>query len=103
LRLLDPRAPSLLPPRRSSDLTERGHAGDGSGKLIASPILHVFALEPIHHVVAGGISAALSHRADFTEALHVAQVIGIDLFARERDRKSTRLNSSHVKISYAVC
>src|SRR5690606_39429709 len=25
-----------------------------------------------------------------------------DLQARERDRKSTRLNSSHVKISYAV-
>src|SRR5690349_22902092 len=28
---------------------------------------------------------------------------GLDLIAGAKDRKSTRLNSSHVEISYAVC
>src|SRR3989442_3223483 len=45
---------------------------------------------PVHQVVVG---AARSSRAVFQDLLHV----GI-----QSDRKSTRLNSSHVRISYAV-
>src|SRR5690606_42084894 len=33
---------------------------------------------------------------------HTARFSGERIVARSRDRKSTRLNSSHVKISYAV-
>src|SRR3712207_7014641 len=34
--------------------------------------------------------------------LAIAQVLGIELCLRLSDRKSTRLNSSHANISYAV-
>src|SRR5690606_40879351 len=38
----------------------------------------------------------------FGASPHAERVITADPLARYRDRKSTRLNSSHVKISYAV-
>src|SRR5439155_21956105 len=41
---------------------------------------------------------ALGHGAELNEL----QAKFDDVFARKRDRKSTRLNSSHVAISYAV-
>src|SRR5690606_40229001 len=50
------------------------------------------------HGAAGGVGAAATQIAK----LHGATVIGT-ASTEERDRKSTRLNSSHVKISYAVC
>src|SRR5436309_10890912 len=46
-----------------------------------------------------------SRREDLASAVRrLAQLLGeaLKLFARQSDRKSTRLNSSHVKISYAV-
>src|SRR5690606_41220188 len=43
------------------------------------------------------------HRADRLEAAQVAEAaVGSQQTVHPRDRKSTRLNSSHVKISYAV-
>src|SRR5690554_7596690 len=50
-----------------------------------------------------------SSRQDLVDVASVCDVLGIDLEVvnfskeyKERDRKSTRLNSSHVRISYAV-
>src|SRR5690606_41841583 len=74
-----PRALRSFPTRRSSDLLERARLAFGLG--------YADWLE---------LEAALeAHRAQVARGF--AQVFG----ARE-DRKSTRLNSSHVKISYAV-
>src|SRR5699024_12423056 len=40
--------------------------------------------------------------ADAKAAIHGAQIVMIGILPTLRDRKSTRLNSSHVSISYAV-
>src|SRR5690606_41531786 len=44
----------------------------------------------------GGIQTGYAHLSKFAPGLAVGDKVGT------RDRKSTRLNSSHVKISYAV-
>src|SRR3712207_8115408 len=49
-----------------------------------------------HHEGAGGIA----HQRRLLERLPLQKAV--DEPARERDRKSTRLNSSHANISYAV-
>ena len=55
-------------------------------------------MKPIKHLVVG-ISLAILVVAPIS----MAQVIEeITVTARKKDRKSTRLNSSHVVISYAV-
>src|SRR5699024_11821831 len=85
-----PRAPRILrsfPTRRSSDLhREREHRFDG---LLNRPglqrRLHVHVHQPPHEPEAG-----------------VVDMAGEDRPRGGRDRKSTRLNSSHVSISYAV-
>src|SRR5690606_40441784 len=71
------------------DLRRVGHRA-GNGQL---------AVEQIHQAALHGADLGLqARRRDFTLALHEAgQALLLDL-----DRKSTRLNSSHVKISYAV-
>src|SRR5690606_41829081 len=57
---------------------------------------------------AGGLARGRQHGDDEVAfGDEVAQLLGpgidaLDAFRRHRDRKSTRLNSSHVKISYAV-
>src|SRR5690606_40637999 len=66
--------------------------------------------EALHHQVADllrgdlALAGALELAHDATH--HAVDALGIDLPLPERhlhrDRKSTRLNSSHVKISYAV-
>src|SRR5256885_10124881 len=50
--------------------------------------------EPIHH--------NSSHFAPISDALSPAQAKVIAALAQGQDRKSTRLNSSHLVISYAV-
>src|SRR5207253_10813924 len=88
------RALTSVPTRRSSDLRYLGHpfasvmpyALDGAGRpvvLISSMAMHTQNLQ-----------------ADPRASLLVTQR-GLDP-PREEDRKSTRLNSSHVAISYAV-
>src|SRR5207249_11392833 len=93
LRALHP-----FPTRRSSDL--------------ARPLTHVEALEldylPPHLIVLGGgyvgLELAQAYRR-FGSRVTVIEA-GPRIMSREdpdvRDRKSTRLNSSHVSISYAV-
>src|SRR5690606_39395626 len=48
-----------------------------------------------------GICAAIKHRYDVDTVPHII-CGGFTKEETEKDRKSTRLNSSHVKISYAV-
>src|SRR5207249_11019718 len=92
--------PHSFPTRRSSDLDAIDPAAD------------VFAGQPIdgledlyEHVVGdvfrpGAVAAAEAH----AQVVHLVAVTGVDGCRVEygRDRKSTRLNSSHVSISYAV-
>src|SRR5690349_23674747 len=94
-----PPRPTLFPTRRSSDLmtglTSRvcvvvptaaplGAADAVTGSEPAASPKRASSAKPLGHVLDADLSA------------HV-----LELFTR-RDRKSTRLNSSHVEISYAV-
>src|SRR5207253_5611468 len=86
------RPPPPFPTRRSSDLAHTGPGQDTRfvvpalaqrltvAKRVGAPVVKVGNLEPVR------------------EFLHVRDVV--DAYAR--DRKSTRLNSSHVANSYAV-
>src|SRR5260221_2673752 len=49
----------------------------------------------------GGAAGQLHGNSGWRESIWVGQLPG-QRFVRERDRKSTRLNSSHTVISYAV-
>src|SRR5690606_41387062 len=87
------------PTRRSSDLTT-ARAGPGSG---VDVVLHEHAAQQL----AGGVARQIveeDHVARHLVAGQVALDVGLDLLrvGLRLDRKSTRLNSSHVKISYAV-
>src|SRR5690606_41078754 len=80
-----------FPTRRSADLTTQTevpfiHVADAAG---ASTLPDI-----VFYVAGGLIGAAGGDIQASSRTLLVDQV--------ERDRKSTRLNSSHVKISYAV-
>src|SRR5690606_41773984 len=85
-----------FPTRRSSDLNVKWNIFDRigitSGSKHGSIQRHVLALSSMleKHVV-GGAAVAIDRGSLLAKNL-------LDL----RDRKSTRLNSSHVKISYAV-
>src|SRR5688572_32480096 len=69
---------TLFPTRRSSDLSDR-HADDAKTATVA-PTGPAFVL---------ALPCVLGH-------------VAVRVAARRRDRKSTRLNSSHSQISYAV-
>src|SRR3712207_8374336 len=47
-------------------------------------------------------SATIDNGATFTQLEYLARVYAAQKHERHRDRKSTRLNSSHANISYAV-
>src|SRR5690606_41749103 len=97
------RAPHSFPTRRSSDL-ERGEdrglaeisaAGVADGRGLAVVVGMVFLDQGVVALTEDPPGRVVDHDgADRTAALLIA-------LARQ-DRKSTRLNSSHVKISYAV-
>src|SRR5690606_40892742 len=76
-----------FPTRRSSDL----HRGPRASALVELDVAEQPAVLRVR--VPEGVEGRALHRADPAEARHEA---------RRQDRKSTRLNSSHVKISYAV-
>src|SRR5207253_9852112 len=83
-----------FPTRRSSDL------GDGIAAVIEGPVLHKddAGLERQIELLA-------DHAGDVPvgELIPRADIIGfVDQALVDEDRKSTRLNSSHVAISYAV-
>src|SRR5699024_11666130 len=86
-----PRAPPSFPTRRSSDLV--GDYGDGSAP--PDPITPVDLLRVDPN---GTVSTAASDMSFANGMVLVAD--GRTLIVA--DRKSTRLNSSHVSISYAV-
>src|SRR5690606_39881162 len=92
-----PRLPSF-PTRRSSDLI-RG-IGDGATR---GERREARALAPAHQPVDGIVmdERALASAAGGEALREHAQHL-VELLAWQIDRKSTRLNSSHVKISYAV-
>src|SRR5690606_40892329 len=83
---------TLFPTRRSSDLTVEIavplEKADGGIILTAS-----------HNPKQWNALKLLNEKGEFLDAAQGAKILGI---AEEEDRKSTRLNSSHVKISYAV-
>src|SRR5688572_32108467 len=86
----DPRNLHSFPTRRSSDL---GAAGPMSG----------FDSIVIGAGVNGLVAAATLARAgDRVLVLEAGETIGAEGALAELDRKSTRLNSSHSQISYAV-
>src|SRR5207248_11623861 len=95
-RHLDPRHLHSFPTRRSSDLVDGG--------VIRSLIeLHDESARPIvasHYLGTLGIPA-LFDQSSFAELLLLPDARGAKSVI-EKDRKSTRLNSSHRTISYAV-
>src|SRR5690606_40548951 len=58
--------------------------------------------QPSLHTVVTIPDDALEHRIDQRHAQRGSDQHGVETRALSKDRKSTRLNSSHVKISYAV-
>src|SRR5690606_41220040 len=86
LRVPPHRHPHSFPTRRSSDLPDRGHDHrDDQNPPEAHPAAHVPTI-PMH-----AYSWASSRARSCC------------IMSPPADRKSTRLNSSHVKSSYAVC
>src|SRR5690606_40289943 len=83
-----PRAPPSFPTRRSSDLLER--------KLVEVKIFSDRGLFIRRHFRNEPFVRLLHPRCGRQLIEFVVEVAGL------QDRKSTRLNSSHVKISYAV-
>src|SRR5699024_12394744 len=91
-----------FPTRRSSDLNVPGPV-PGAAEC-AAPIRRVRELQPAH-VLGGTDRRHTVVRADLADG--VGQVVADGALGqveptRDLDRKSTRLNSSHVSISYAV-
>src|SRR3712207_7953698 len=66
-------------------------------------VLEDVGVHPGAHHLGGGAGSAVGHRVDQVEHLErVDQRQGNDDVVGGADRKSTRLNSSHANISYAV-
>src|SRR5690606_39346799 len=98
-----PRAPLSFPTRRSSDLSVLLHA-------VATLLVFLLLARLLPRTTAGSYGALAGASVFAVHPVHVeavANVVGqaellaaIALLAACEDRKSTRLNSSHVKISY---
>src|SRR5690242_21501484 len=96
---LPPRS-TLFPTRRSSDLGVLGVAGGLAGRLAVVPLL----LDADAVLLQPAAEGVVVHRQ------HLGRLHPLPLAVGERllqgpllqDRKSTRLNSSHMSISYAV-
>src|SRR5699024_12185264 len=90
-----------FPTRRSCDLSE-----NGIGRLDLVENRYVGMKSRGCYETPGGAIMLKAHRAMETLTLYreVAQSQSLHCpMGLEQDRKSTRLNSSHVSISYAVC
>src|SRR5690606_40616838 len=84
----DPRALHSFPTRRSSDLYDTDYAKEPSERMLALLSANSAAIAP-----APAVPEPLVAKLPAETSVAAAP---------EADRKSTRLNSSHVKISYAV-
>src|SRR5690606_40603617 len=80
--------------RRTLPTAQARGARKGSLPSSALPVGHFFGAEPLVALV--GVPAAIFFVESSDHALGMRRVDA------PKDRKSTRLNSSHVKISYAV-
>src|SRR5690606_41885258 len=87
--------PPSLPTRRSSDLDILGARGIRLDALVTAKVFHLLAA-----LIAEEILDRVEDRARMR--LDGNAVLGTQRVEIEGDRKSTRLNSSHVKSSYAV-
>src|SRR5690606_39579899 len=100
---VDPRVRSSFPPRRSSDL--------GGHLPLAAEARQARVVEPPERELERDLAPALAVARAVDHSHAAAAELGQELEAGDvterrgahlgRDRKSTRLNSSHVKISYA--
>src|SRR5690606_41979591 len=91
-----------LPTRRSSDLQTmperlQSLVDDGEN----AEVVLVFQREVVG--LPAEVIDQIRNSPMFDELTKLAQSIVYDSTLTREDRKSTRLNSSHVKISYAVC
>src|SRR5690606_42094051 len=97
------RAPHSFPTRRSSDLTPKGF-DNGQGNAYINPLRDA-KHGRIYRVSYKGEKEYKPVSMDRTSKRDLVNGLKSDnMFWRttaQRDRKSTRLNSSHVKISYA--
>src|SRR5690606_41145405 len=96
------RAPHSFPTRRSSDLTFPGQGilvaglrGGKDGQIVEAPVLD-------ERLVEARLALDDVDEVEDDPALASHDDVEIAQTHVEIDRKSTRLNSSHVKISYAV-
>src|SRR5690606_39439746 len=101
MRCCRPPDPPLFPSRRSSDLAYGMGLADLSAhrQMGIEEVLHAESYDKLQETVAGLVTQTheqLEQQGVGQDA--IADLINVQL----RDRKSTRLNSSHVKISYAV-
>src|SRR5690606_41526777 len=84
-----------FPTRRSSDLEAR------RAVLVEERVARQLAL-PVTNAIAGLLELrGVAERVDGVHRLHEREGV-VERHLHLEDRKSTRLNSSHVKISYAV-
>src|SRR5690606_41937834 len=83
---VDLRVPHSFPTRRSSDLDVVAELADPHRRELRVHVVEVLLERPAAHAVADDVDERQDARAGRVD----------------EDRKSTRLNSSHVKISYAV-
>src|SRR5690606_41380528 len=91
----DHRAAPSFPTRRSSDLGERDRAGEAFNDLVARGEISAPVVLGRDHLDCGSVASPYRETEGMAD--------GSDAIADwPLDRKSTRLNSSHVKISYAV-
>src|SRR5207249_10697627 len=96
-------APSVLPSfptRRSSDLALVG--GDAADKLVHRHAGGCRKPQPLAHLALRAGGDIHSRSEETPGARDVEENTRVAHWLDERDRKSTRLNSSHVSISYAV-
>src|SRR5690606_41875681 len=89
-----------FPTRRSSDLVL---SGTGESQLTGDvPDIAVLNILGARMVLTVTADTGAIHFFDFFDGIQIESSLIIDDAIGVRDRKSTRLNSSHVKISYAV-
>src|SRR5690242_21126425 len=91
-----PRTPHSYPTRRSSDLVMQGPAGSQTSE---AEIYTFLAAAGGAGVTTLAIQTALLLRNSPEKARPSTCLVDLDF---QQDRKSTRLNSSHMTISYAV-
>src|SRR2546430_9437120 len=74
----------------------------GSDRVVRALQQHVGAVAEPHEVALGRVEVEPAGQAHLGARTHVERDAGTGELAAQLDRKSTRLNSSHSQISYAV-